>query len=151
MRPGRRIAIDVGAVRIGLAISDAAGLLASPLSAISRERIESDGFSEIGNLISEYEPIELYVGLPLSLAAGDTSSTKDARNFANQLADCLKIPVRMIDERLSTVTASAKLRDAGLDSRRQKTLIDSMSAVEILEFALEIERKSGKPPGIEVQ
>jgi putative Holliday junction resolvase len=94
--------------------------------------------------------IELYVGDPLSLSGSETASTKDAREFALQLAELASVPVRLVDERLTTVIASSKLRQSGKNAKTSKDLIDSASAVEILEQALNISKQSGQPAGLRV-
>jgi putative Holliday junction resolvase len=147
MRSGRRIAIDVGKVRLGIALCDQEGILASPLEAIKRASDTADTISALVELVSLHQAVEVYVGEPLSLSGKETESTNDARMIAVELARCLSIPVRMIDERLTTVTAAAKLRAAGINSRDSKSIIDSASAVEILESALNLEKSSGIAPG----
>jgi putative holliday junction resolvase len=145
LRRGRRLAIDVGKARIGLATCDADGILSWPLEAIARNE---GAISEIGNLIQADEIVEVYVGLPISLSGMSTNSTEDAIEFARELADLSGTSLRMIDERLTTVQASGKLRESGKSSKSSKSLIDSASAVEILEQALSMEKSSGEIPGI---
>jgi putative Holliday junction resolvase len=99
------------------------------------------------NLAVHHEVFEVYVGEPISLSGADTESTTDARLLASELAGSLSVPVRLVDERLTTVTAASKLRAAGLNAKSSKSIIDSASAVEILELALDFERKSGLVPG----
>jgi putative Holliday junction resolvase len=147
MKKGRRLAIDVGKVRIGLAVCDAHGILASPLPAIARSNPETESLGEIESIADECQAIEIYVGDPISLSGGITASTQDARDFAAKLAASIAIPVRLVDERLTTVTASSKLRLSGKDSRESKALIDSASAVEILEQVLLTLRNSSVAPG----
>ena len=147
MRSGRRIAIDVGKVRLGIALCDQEGILASPLEAVKRASDTADTISALVELVSLHQAVEVYVGEPLSLSGKETESTNDARMIAVELARCLSIPVRMIDERFTTVTAAAKLRAAGINSRDSKSIIDSASAVEILESALSLEKSSGIAPG----
>ena len=147
MRSGRRIAIDVGKVRLGIALCDQEGILASPLEAVKRPSDTADTISGLVELVSLHQAVEVYVGEPLSLSGKETESTNDSRMIAVELASCLSIPVRMIDERFTTVTAAAKLRAAGLSSRDSKSIIDSASAVEILESALSLEKSSGIAPG----
>jgi putative Holliday junction resolvase len=109
-----------------------------------------DSLQEILSIVSENGVIEVYVGDPLSLSGSETASTKDAREFALQLSELSSVPVRLVDERLTTVTASAKLRQNGKNAKAAKSLIDSASAVEILEQALSISKQSGKPAGLRV-
>jgi putative Holliday junction resolvase len=147
MDKGRRLAVDVGTVRIGLAICDPDGILASPLPALNRSNELAETLSAISDLVDEYSLIEVYVGDPISLSGGQSASTQDARGFAVKLASLISVPTRLVDERLTTVTASAKLRSSGKDAKQSRSLIDSASAVEILEQALATLRVSGKPPG----
>jgi putative holliday junction resolvase len=148
MRKGRRLAIDVGTVRVGLASCDPDGILCSPLSAIKRAGDLDQLVNQIAETVLELEVIEIIVGDPLSLSGNETSSTKQAREIARKIAGSVAVPVRLVDERLTTVSATAKLRQAGKDVRASREFIDSASAVEILEQALAQEKSSGTPPGI---
>jgi putative Holliday junction resolvase len=147
MEKGRRLAIDVGSVRIGLAICDPDGILSSPLPALGRSNELLDTLQLVSELVAENSVIEVYVGDPISLSGGQSASTRDAREFAEKLAAQISVPIRLVDERLTTVTASAKLRISGKDAKQSRSLIDSASAVEILEQALATIRVSGKAPG----
>jgi putative Holliday junction resolvase len=147
MRTGRRLAVDVGKVRIGIAICDRETILSSPLDAVARSSNASDAIASIADLVDTHGVIEVYVGDPLSLNGKATDSTNDARFFALELSTSLSIPVRMIDERLTTVSATAKLRASGISAKDSKSIIDSASAVEILESALSYEKSSGLAPG----
>lgn len=148
MRKGKRLAIDVGSVRIGLASCDADGILSSPLPALPRSANTTDVISAITELVSEQQIIEVIVGDPVSMSGSITASTQDARQLAQEIAIAISVPVRLVDERLTTVSAQAKLRQSGKDSREAKSLIDSASAVEILEQALNTERATGNAPGV---
>jgi putative Holliday junction resolvase len=150
MERGSRLAIDVGTVRIGLAVSDPDSIVSTPLPALVRSKLLVESLQEILSLISENGVIEVYVGDPLSLSGVETASTQDARKFALQLAELTSVPVRLVDERLTTVTASAKLRLSGKNAKAAKSLIDSASAVEILEQALNVSKQSGRPAGLRV-
>lgn len=147
MRTGRRLAVDVGKVRIGIAICDLEAILSSPLDAVARLSSASETVSSIAQIADTHGVIEVYVGDPLSLSGKETDSTNDARLFASELSKSLSVPVRMIDERLTTVSASAKLRASGINAKASKSIIDSASAVEILESALSYEKSSGLAPG----
>jgi putative Holliday junction resolvase len=147
MEKGPRLAIDVGSVRIGLAICDPDGILSSPLPALGRSNELMDTLQLVSELVAENSVIEVYVGDPISLSGGQSASTRDAREFAEKLAAQISVPIRLVDERLTTVTASAKLRISGKDAKQSRSLIDSASAVEILEQALATIRVSGKAPG----
>lgn len=139
--------MDVGKVRIGIAICDTEAILASPLEAIARLSSATDTVASIAELVYTHGVIEVYVGDPLSLSGKETDSTNDARQVASELSKALSVPVRMIDERLTTVSAAAKLRASGINAKDSKLLIDSASAVEILESALSHEKSSGLAPG----
>jgi putative Holliday junction resolvase len=150
MDRGSRLAIDVGTVRIGLAVSDPDSIVCTPLPALIRSKLLTQSLQEILNIVSENDVIEVYVGDPLSLSGSETASTKDAREFALQLAEVASVPIRLVDERLTTGTAYSKLRQNGKNAKAAKDSIDSASAVEILEQALNMSRKSGKPAGARV-
>lgn len=144
MRPGVRIGVDVGKARVGVARSDRDGLLATPVETVVR------GPGTIGRLcelIAELHPVEIIVGLPLSLSGGDTASTTDARDVAAQLATASGLPVRLVDERLTTVSAQRALHDAGRRAKGSRPVIDQVAAVIILQNALDFERTAAKPPG----
>lgn len=144
MRRGVRLGVDVGRARVGVARSDRDGLLATPVETIPRAEAGRDAFAR---LVAELEAIEVVVGLPLSLKGGDTASTTDAREFALALATWVDVPVRLVDERLSTVSAQRALRDSGRKSKGSRPVIDQVAAVIILQNALDAERGSGRPPG----
>jgi putative Holliday junction resolvase len=146
VRPGSRIGIDVGTARIGVARSDFHGILATPVETVSRGPGDVERIAEI---VAEVGAVELIVGLPLALSGRPTASTGDARDFAVRLTE-LGIPVRMVDERLSTVAAQAALHDTGKTARTSRAMIDQVAAAIILQHALDIERSTDKPPGVVV-
>jgi len=147
MRPGVRLAVDVGTVRIGVARSDALGLLASPLETVPRG---PGDLERIVRLADEHAAIEVYVGRPAALSGRVTASTEDALGFAAELASRLPGLVRLIDERLTTVSAQARLHEAGRGARRQRSVIDQAAAAIMLEHALDSERRTGDRPGAEI-
>ena len=144
MRPGIRIGVDVGRARVGVARCDREGLLATPVATLKR-----DGTTIVSlvALIVELEPIEVVIGLPISMSGSDTASTTDAREFARSLAEAAAIPVRLVDERLSTVSAQRALHDAGRRAKGSRPVIDQVAAVIILQNALDFERMAARPPG----
>jgi putative Holliday junction resolvase len=144
---GRKLAIDIGRARLGIAISDLSGILSSPLDSVRRIADDSEVIKEILKIVADNEVQEIYVGDPVSLSGEITSSTDDARNFSSLLQSTTAIPVRLIDERLTTVTAARNLRDSGKNAKTSKSLIDSASAVVILEAVLQVERVSGEAAG----
>ncbi|MFF0910650.1 Holliday junction resolvase RuvX [Microbacterium enclense] len=143
-RRGIRLGIDVGRARVGVARSDPDGLLAVPVETVPRKK---EPVRRIAALAAEYEAFEVLVGLPLSLSGGDTPSTADARAFAADLAAVLPMPVRLVDERLSTVSAHGLLREAGRSQRDSRSIVDQVAAVVLLQQALDVERQSGEPAG----
>ena len=144
MRRGVRLAIDWGDARIGIAACDRDGVLAYPLDAVPAGATE---LTRLAELVAEHEPIEVIVGLPRSLSGGEGPAAAKTRERATRLAAGLGVPVRLVDERLTTVTASQRLRAGGKRAKQQRSLIDAAAAVAILEHALAIERSGGTPPG----
>jgi len=105
----------------------------------------------IADLVASHEAIEVVVGLPKTLRGGESASTTDAREYAAALAARLSpVPVRLVDERLSTVTATRQVRRVGRTSREAREFVDAMAAVVILDAALDEERRTGRPPGVDV-
>lgn len=151
MRLGRRIAIDVGKVRVGVAASDLHGILASGLATLNRANSTDELVSRIVSLIQEVEPIDIYVGLPVSMSGAETESTRDALDIARAISLATSIPVRLIDERLTTVSATSALRLSGRDSKSGRQIIDQVAATIILEQALASEKKSGVTPGTAIE
>jgi putative Holliday junction resolvase len=146
-RRGARLGVDVGTVRVGVARSDPDGLLAVPVETVARG---DDAVTRVAGLAAEYGVIEILVGLPLNMSGHDTASTADARAFAAQLAEASDTPVRLVDERLSTVSAHAALRVSGRTQRNSRSMVDQVAAVILLQQALDVEKQSGSPPGITV-
>ena len=147
MRSGVRLGVDVGTVRIGVARSDLHGMLATPVETVPRG---AGDVVRIAALVAELEATEVIVGLPLALSGRATASTEDASGFAARLAAALPVAVRLVDERLSTVSAQAALRTAGRSTRSQRPVVDQVAATIILQHALDTERASGKPAGTSV-
>ncbi len=150
MRPGRRLAVDVGKVRVGLSISDYHGILASPLTNVSRLADDIETAKAILTAVAGEELLEIYVGLPLTMSGTHSASTSDAIALAKALASVSETPVRMIDERLTTVSASAALRASGKNSKSGRGVIDQVAATEILEQALSFERNNSELAGQEI-
>ncbi|HEY9308097.1 MAG TPA: Holliday junction resolvase RuvX [Microbacterium sp.] len=146
-RRGRRLGIDVGKARVGVATSDPDGLLATPVETVPRD---DRSVARIVALADEYSVVELLVGLPMNLRGEDTASTQDAREFAAALAAASAFPVRLVDERLSTVSAHAALRSSGRSQRSSRSIVDQVAAVVLLQQALDVEKSTGRPPGTPV-
>ena len=138
MQRGRRIAFDYGDVRIGVAISDPDSILSSPLTTLSSG--DPKLFKHISELISEHEPVAIYVGEPLNLSGESSTSAQKAISFARELRTQFNVPVSMIDERLSTVSATNAMRESGVNAKDARGKIDMAAAVAILEQGLAIEK-----------
>lgn len=148
MRPGVRIGVDVGRTRVGIAVCDREGLLATPVATLARADADERAFRI---LVEEHGAMEVVIGLPLSLSGSDTPSTTDAREFASAVATWIDVPVRLVDERLSTVSAQRALHATGRRTKGSRAVIDQVAAVIILQNALDSERSAGRPPGVLVE
>jgi putative Holliday junction resolvase len=148
VRSGRRLAIDVGKVRIGIAASDQHSILASGIETVQRDPDLRTSINRIQEIIGEVQPIEIYIGLPISMQGHSTDSTRDAIEFAKALAGSSSIPIRFIDERMTTISAANSLKLSGRSSKSGRKVIDQIAATVILEQALEIEKLTGNIPGL---
>jgi putative Holliday junction resolvase len=185
MRPGVRLGIDVGSVRVGVAACDAGGILAYPVATLPRpddptqtrhaltpadvkpadvtpahgpesqparaaadEEAAPTDLARIRDYVRDLEVIEVVVGLPRSLDGGEGPAAHAARGYAQSIARvCAPVPVRLVDERLTTVDAHRGLRESGVSGRGQRRVVDQAAAVLILQGALDAERVTGSPPG----
>ena len=137
--------VDVGDVRIGVSQSDPSGMLATPVETVPRG---VGAIARIREIVLDRDAIEVVVGLPRSLSGGEGPSAAKVRQFADALAGALDpVPVRLCDERLSTVTAEAALRKQGKKGQKRRAVVDQAAAVVILQNALDTERSSGTAPG----
>ncbi|WP_370247695.1 Holliday junction resolvase RuvX [Nocardioides sp.] len=144
-RYGVRLGLDPGDARIGVARCDAGGVLCSPVDTVPRG---PGDLKRIRRLIREHEPIEVIVGLPRSLSGREGPAADKVREFAQRLADSVRpLPVRLCDERLTTVSAEAMLRERGRHGADRRSVVDMAAAVVILQSALDRERGTGAPPG----
>lgn len=150
VRPGVRLGIDVGSVRVGVAVSDPAGSLASPVETLRRpaDAAKRPDLARIAALVAERHAVEVVVGLPLSLSGARGAAAHTALAYAQEVASVVSpVPVRVVDERLSTVTAHGQLQAAGVRSRAGRAVVDQAAAVVILQSALDGERSTGTAPG----
>lgn len=129
---GTVLAFDFGIRRIGVAVGEVTLASARPLTTISAEANEVR-FAAIGRLIDEWRPTALVVGLPLSLDGQANDMTGRCRRFARQLEGRYRLPVSLVDERLSSATADERLRQRGLDWRRRKETLDAEAAATLLQ------------------
>lgn len=142
---GVRLGIDPGDARIGVAVSDPSGFLATPVETVAR----GDGdLDRLAVIVEEHDARLVYLGLPRSLSGGEGPAAGRVREFAAQLAARVApVPVRLFDERLSTVSAESVLRQRGRKGRSRRAVVDQVAAVVILQAALDTERSSGSTPG----
>jgi putative Holliday junction resolvase len=139
MQRGRRIAFDYGDVRIGVAVSDPDSILSSPLTTL--KTTNKTLVKQISEILDDIEPITIYVGRPALLSGNDGAATEKANTFVALLRTISEVPIEMIDERMSTISAARNLRDAGRNAKDSKNSIDMAAAVAILDFAIEIEKR----------
>lgn len=166
MRMGVRLGIDVGDVRIGVARSDPQGTLAMPVETVRREAPdrrrgsrpggarsarqagERADLARIAQLVAEAEAVEVVVGLPVGLSGAEGPAAAKARAYAVELAAAVApVPVRLVDERLSTIEAQRSYHLRGISVKKSRNRIDAAAAAVILQSALDAERTSGRPPG----
>jgi putative pre-16S rRNA nuclease len=137
--------IDVGSVRIGVARSDPDGMLASPLETVRRG---TGDLAELARIAADSKAVEVVVGLAVGLSGSEGKAARDGRDFAAALAERLApVPVRLVDERFTTVLAHAALQQGGQDSRARRLSIDKAAAAVVLQGALDSERATGQPAG----
>jgi putative Holliday junction resolvase len=152
VRPGVRIGVDVGDVRIGLATSDREALIATPLETLTAG---PEAAGTIVDVALDREAVEVVVGLPRSLSGHSGPAATKAESFARAIAAQFAlrgrpVPVRLVDERLTTVSAERVLRESGRKGARRRSVVDQVAAVVILQHAIDSERSTGRPPGEEV-
>lgn len=148
MRLGVRLGVDVGSVRVGLAASDPDGILATPVETIERDTESGSDLGVIAAAVLERRALEVVVGLPRSLSGREGPAAQVARMYAVALASLIApTPVRLVDERLTTIDAHRSLRDSGVAGPAQRAVVDQAAAVLILQTALDAERSSGLAAG----
>ena len=143
---GRRLGVDVGKVRVGVAVSDPDGILASPLETVPRDLSDSSAvpadIARLAELTAEYLAVEIVVGLPVTLSGDESFAAAEARAYAERVGQAVApVPVRLIDERLTTAVASRRLAERGVRGKRRRAVVDQAAAVEILQQWLERQRK----------
>ena len=131
--PGVVLAVDVGTVRVGVAASDPHRVLASPV-----ETVPAPGHARVAELVAEREAVLVVVGLPTSLSGQARSASADmARSWAAAFEALVDVPVRLVDERLTTVSATAALRASGRSAKKSRSVIDQAAAVALLQGFLD--------------
>jgi putative holliday junction resolvase len=148
---GRRLGVDVGKVRVGVAPSDPDGILATPLVTVARDRVFAEegaaadsvpaDIAELVRLAGEHEAVQIVVGLPVRLNGAEGPAAIDIRAYAERLARAVQVPVVLTDERMSTVVATRRLAERGVRGKRQRAVVDQAAAVEILQSWLDAQRR----------
>lgn len=149
-RDGVLLGVDVGQVRVGLAVSDAAGLLAHPVATLARDESGRSDLEQVAEEVRARGVVGVVVGLPRSLSGEEGVAAQAARRYAVALQRCVEVPVRLWDERLTTVDAHRALRDSGVPGRAQRGVVDQAAAVLILQAAIDA-RRAGRPVGAPIK
>lgn len=136
---GRRLGVDVGAVRVGIALCDPDGILATPLVTLARDVEGGSDVRAIADLVAEHDAVAIVLGLPRTLAGRDGPAAQAALEFAEALRGVLDVPVEMTDERMTTVVATRQLAGR-VKGRKQRAVVDQVAAVAILQGWLDAAR-----------
>lgn len=152
---GVKLGVDVGLVRVGLASCDADGVLATPVKTLKRDTKKNSDVRVIVREAQERGAVQIFVGLPKTLKGGETGSAQMAREYAAVLVERLSVAavaaeVRLIDERLSTVSAHRSLYEAGVSGRKHRKVVDQAAAVGILQHAIDTQRSLSIDVGVVV-
>lgn len=148
MRTGVRIGVDLGSVRVGVAASDPAGVLATPVTTLPRDARRGSDLQALAALVGDRAAVEVLVGLPRTLSGRSGRAADAARAYAAVLAGRVApVPVRLVDERFTTVTATRQLRESGVRGPATRAAVDAAAAVVLLQASLDEERSTGLPPG----
>ncbi|SEQ62336.1 MULTISPECIES: Holliday junction resolvase RuvX [Micrococcaceae] len=149
---GVKLGIDVGTVRVGVAICDRDSILATPYKTLDRNPKKNSDIRVIANLVQELGAVQVIVGLPRTMKGEEHASAKMATEYAGLLAAelaarDLAVPVNLVDERLSSVTAHRNLHEAGMSSRDHRKVVDQVAAAGILQHALDMQKARGADVG----
>lgn len=150
---GIRVGVDLGTVRVGVASSDPDGILATPVETVPRDPTPAAAdIARVAQIVAERAAVVVYLGLPTHLSGAEGSASAGVRTYGEALARAVApVPVRLVDERMSTVTAHRSLRAAGRPGRRHRQVVDQVAAVVILQAALDGERSSGRRWGAQLE
>lgn len=150
---GVRVGIDLGTVRVGVASSDPDGILATPVETVPRDLTPAAAdVRRVAEIVTERGAAVVYLGLPTHLSGVEGSASAGVRTYGGFLASAVApVPVHLVDERMSTVTAHRSLRAAGRPGRRHRQVVDQVAAVVILQAALDGERSSGRRWGVRLE
>ncbi len=141
-RPGRALGLDIGGRRVGVAISDELGLIASPLVTIDLDR---EGLEGLVALIKRYAPSVIVVGLPVTMRGQEGTQAAETRRFVESLRPHVQCPIVFWDERLTSSAAERLLTEAGVRRGRRRQLVDAVAAALMLQSYLDAQR-AGQPP-----
>lgn len=133
----RALGIDLGSKRIGVAVSDPTGMIASPLEVVTRSGQSAGDHRRLLRLAEEWEVDRIVVGLPLSMDGSEGPAARAALEEIEQLRRVSAVPVATYDERLTTVTAERHLTEMGLDGRQRRGVIDKLAAAVMLQAWLD--------------
>jgi putative Holliday junction resolvase len=152
---GVKLGVDVGTVRVGVAVCDREGILATPLRTLERNAKKNTDVRILAALAVELGAVEIFVGLPRTMKGEEHASARMATDYATLLAGLLRdsgseVPVRLVDERLSTVTAHRNLHEAGMSSRNHRKVVDQVAAAGILQHAIDMQKARGTEVGSRV-
>jgi putative Holliday junction resolvase len=146
--PGRIAGIDFGTVRMGIAITDAQRLIASPLESYTRAGPEADA-RRFRQLVAEHQIVRFVVGLPVHMSGQESSKSREARQFGKWLAGCTGVPVDFFDERYTTIDADAMMVEAGLGPEQRRQRRDMVAAQVLLTAYLEAAHDSASPQALD--
>ena len=152
---GIKLGVDVGTVRVGVAICDRDSILATPYKTLDRNAKKNSDVRVIANLVRELGAVQVIVGLPRTMKGEERASAKMAADYAQLLVDelaarSLAVPVNLVDERLSSVTAHRNLHEAGMSSRNHRKVVDQVAAAGILQHAIDMQKARGADVGSRV-
>ncbi|WP_347107589.1 Holliday junction resolvase RuvX [Paenarthrobacter sp. S56] len=153
---GVKLGVDVGTVRVGVAVSDPDGILATPLKTLSRDAKKNSDVRVLAKQAAELQAVQVFVGLPRTMKGEERASAQMAVEYAELLAEALQragldVPVNLVDERLSTVTAHRNLHEAGMSSKNHRKVVDQVAAAGILQHAIDMQKARGTDVGRRVQ
>ncbi|MFF2317287.1 Holliday junction resolvase RuvX [Arthrobacter sp. NPDC058097] len=153
---GIKLGVDVGTVRVGVAICDRDEILATPLKTLERNAKKNSDVRIIAALAADRGAVQIFVGLPRTMKGEEHASARMATEYAQLLADELDragsdVPVNLVDERLSTVTAHRNLHEAGMSSKNHRKVVDQVAAAGILQHAIDMQKARGTDVGSRVR
>ncbi|MBT2531452.1 Holliday junction resolvase RuvX [Arthrobacter sp. ISL-48] len=152
---GIKLGVDVGTVRVGVAVCDPDAILATPLKTLDRNPKKNSDVRVIASIAEELGAVQVIVGLPRTMKGEEHASARMATEYARLLASELEtrgldVPVNLVDERLSSVSAHRNLHEAGMSSRNHRKVVDQVAAAGILQHAIDMQKARGTDVGSRV-